>query len=197
MTAWMLTVLQKQDSLQDGIAWPFSTDPQRETAVSYNDAGEPYRRVRRRADRAPYMPRWQAGEPVFIYHPESERVVAWLTLNGPAKWNSDEELFYTDSTVEVYAPEDGPTLADIGVAEAVQGGRQRLTPSQHGAAVKALRSSPRTSSARPWKRPRREPSRAGPRRRAQARESDAAVRLHAGRQHHARRTSASASARPR
>jgi hypothetical protein len=31
----------------------------------------------------------------------------------------------------------GPTLADIGLELAVQGGRQRLTPSQHGAAARA------------------------------------------------------------
>jgi hypothetical protein len=142
MSATLVTFEQEQDSLQEGLPWRFWTEPQRETAVSYNAAGEPYHRVRRRKDGEPYTPRWQAGEAVFIYHPQSGRIVAWLTLDGPAVWNAEDELFWTDSTVEVHAPDDGPTLAAIGVAGAVQGGRQRLTPSQHGAVVKALRGSP-------------------------------------------------------
>ena len=139
---WIVTMLQEQDTLDEGMPWEFWTEPQRKTAVSYTAAGEPYHPVRRRGDNEPYTPKWQAGEDVFIYHPVSERVVAWLKLDGPAVWRQDEELFYTDSTVEVYNPYDGPTLADIGVARVVQGGRQRLTPSQHGAAVKGLRDSP-------------------------------------------------------
>lgn len=140
--ATLVTFHQKQDNLQEGLPWRFWTDPQRETAVSYNAAGEPYHRVRRRKDGQPYTPQWQAGEAVLIYHPQSGRIVASLTLDGPAVWNADDELFWTDSVVEFCAPDDGPTLADIGVAKPVQGGRQRLTPSQHGAAVKALRDSP-------------------------------------------------------
>jgi hypothetical protein len=137
MSAWLFTIVEEQDSLQTGRPWRFWTDPQRESAVSYNAAGEPYHRVRRRRDGEPYTPQWGAGEDVFIYHPASGRVVARLTLDGPAEWNEDDELFYIDSTVEDHNPE-GPTLADIGVDVAVQGGRQRLTASQHGAAVNGL-----------------------------------------------------------
>jgi hypothetical protein len=62
-------------------------------------------------------------------------------LDGPADWNDAEQLCWTESTVELYAPDDVTTLADIGVDQAVQGGRQPLTPAQHDAAVKALRES--------------------------------------------------------
>jgi len=142
MTAWLVTFRQEQNSLEDGVSWPFSTDAQRESAVSGYRGGVPYRRVRTRGDGQPYTPKWQAGEDVFIYHPASERIVAWLTLDGPAVWNADRELFLTDSTVEVHNPDDGPTLADSASPGPCRGGRQRLTPSQHGAAVKALRDSP-------------------------------------------------------
>jgi hypothetical protein len=141
MTAWLYTVLEEQDGLQEGQPWPFWTAPQRVTAVSYDDAGVQYRQVRRRGDGKPYTPQWQAGESMLIYHPNGERVIALLTLDSPAEWNEAEQRFWTKSTVELYAPDDGPTLADIDVDQAVQGGRQRLTPAQHGAAVKALRGS--------------------------------------------------------
>lgn len=141
MRAWLYTVLEEQDSLQEGQPWRFWTAPQRATAVSYDDAGLPRRQVRRRGDGKPYTPRWQAGESMLIYHPDGERVIALLTLDSAAKWDEADQLFWTESTVELYAPDDGPALADIGVDQAVQGGRQRLTPAQHGAAVKALRGS--------------------------------------------------------
>lgn len=142
MNARLYTVLEEQDSLQEGQPWRFWTEPQRVTAVSYDDAGMPSRRVRRRGDGQPYTPQWQAGESLLIYHPNAERVIALLALDSPATWNEAQQLFWTESTVELYTPDDGPTLADIGVDRAVQGGRQRLTPAQHGAAVKALRESP-------------------------------------------------------
>jgi hypothetical protein len=94
MDAWMVTFLQRQDSLYEGLPWPFWTEPPRMRAVSYNAAGEGYHRVRRRSDGEPYTRRWQAGEDVFIYHPESGRIVAWLTLDGPAVWDAEDERFY-------------------------------------------------------------------------------------------------------
>lgn len=141
MTAWLYTVLKEQDSLQEGQPWRFWTEPQRVRAVRNDDAVVPRRQVRRRGDGQPYTPQWEGSESMLIYQPDAKRVIALLTLDGPAKWNEAKQLFWTESTVELYAPDDGPTLADIGVEQAVQGGRQRLTPAQHGAAVKALRSS--------------------------------------------------------
>ena len=142
MTDRLHTVLEEQDSMQEGQPWRFWTAPQRLTGVSYDDAGVPYRPVRRRGDGQPYTPRWQAGEPMLIYCASVERVIALLRLDGPAHWNEATGLFWTESTVELFAPDDGPTLADIGVDQAVQGGRQPLTPAQYGAAVKALREFP-------------------------------------------------------
>jgi len=128
LPAWLLTIKEPQDSLVDATTWAFWTEPPRDRFTG---------QVRRRDDGEPFTPQWGDGESVFIYSPDIDRVIAWLTLEGAPKYDEADELFYINASVEIYDPA-GPTLADIGVQFAVQGGRQRLTPAQHGAAVRAL-----------------------------------------------------------
>ena len=132
MAAWLFTIEQELEGLEVGDPFNVWTDPPRLTAT-----GE----VRRRSDGDPFTPAWRVGEGVVVYHPASERCVALLTVDGPPEWNEDEELFFTDTVIQAFDPL-GPTLADIGVPMALQGGRHRLTPSQHGAASKRLRKTP-------------------------------------------------------
>lgn len=127
-SAYLFTINEKQPSLTEGLPWRFSTPPQRERAT-----GE----VRRRGDDEPYTPAWGAGDDVFINYAGFERVVAWLILDSSPKWDDENERWEINSTVHVLDP-DGPTLADIGVAKALQGGRQRLSADQRAAAVAAL-----------------------------------------------------------
>jgi hypothetical protein len=128
-TAWLLTINEWQPSLESARSWPFWILAPRD-----RDTGE----VRRRKDGQPFTPQWGDGEDVFIYYPGTGRIVAWLTLDGAPEFDEIAEEFLMDSTVNSFDPA-GPTLADIGVELAVEGGRQRLTPSQHGAAARALR----------------------------------------------------------
>lgn len=128
MTAWLLTIEQEQ-VYEVGGTFELWTDPQRDSRT--ND-------VRRRADGHPFTPAWDAPDGVVVYHPESERCVAILTVNGPPRWNEEKELFFIDTTVDGVDLADGPTLADIGVPKALQGGRHRLTPSQYAAARERL-----------------------------------------------------------
>lgn len=99
--------------------------------------------VLRRADGKPYMPRWRAGEDIAVYHSVSERVVALLTATSAPRWESTDEVIAIDAVVRAYDP-DGPTLADLGVRRAVQGGRQRLTLEQHERARSAFGLAPTT-----------------------------------------------------
>lgn len=127
-TDWLVTLNDEQPSMTEGLPWRFWWTTQRDRAT-----GE----VRRRADGKPYTPMWLPGDDVFVRYAGSDRVIAWLILDGEPEWIAEEEWFETDSTVHVLDP-DGPTLADIGIARAVQGGRQRLNADQRTAAVAAL-----------------------------------------------------------
>lgn len=139
LPAWLFTIKKRQDSLIEAATWTFWTEPQRDGRT---------RSVRRRGDEEPFTPRWGQGEDVFIYWPGAGRIIAWLTLEGAPEYDEDDELFYITASVEIYVPA-GPTLDEIGVRLAVQGGRQRLTPTQHGLAVRALRRAPGRREARP------------------------------------------------
>lgn len=138
LPGWLLTIKEPQDSLVDATTWRFWTEPQRDRLTGA---------VRRRGDEKPFTPQWGPGEDVFIYSPDAGRVIAWLTLKDAPEFDEADELFYITASVEIYDP-GGPTLAEIGVQLAVQGGRQRLTPAQHGAAVRALRQAPGQRVAR-------------------------------------------------
>lgn len=129
LPAWLFTITQPQESLVDATTWTMWTEPPRCCLT-----GE----VRRRGDREPFTPRWSEGESVFIYFPDTGRICAWLVLEATLDYDEADELFYVTASVEMYEPA-GPTLSEIGVQLAVQGGRQRLTPAQHAAAVHGLR----------------------------------------------------------
>jgi hypothetical protein len=120
VAAWLFTIQKEQDPLVEGERFELWTDAPRKKAT-----GD----VRRRSDGDPYTPWWEQGEDVSVYQPVKGRCVARLRLDGGPVWNAADELFYADSTVFA-ARDDGPTLADLGVEQAVEGGRQRLTLSQ-------------------------------------------------------------------
>lgn len=126
-TPWLLTVREEQPSLFEGPQWAFWTLPPRDRTT---------RAVRRRGAGGPFTPALSAGDEVFVHELPTGRIVAQLSVHG-LRWDNADELFKVDSTVEV-ADVGGPTLADIGVARAVQGGRQRLTTQQRDAAVEGL-----------------------------------------------------------
>ena len=138
LQAWLLTIKEPQDSLVDATTWTLWTEPHRDRLT---------RDVRRRSDDEPFTPQWGAGEDVFIYSPDTGRVIAWLTLDDAPEYDETDERFYITASVEIYDA-SGPTLAEIGVELAVQGGRQRLTPAQHGAAVRVLRQASGQRAAR-------------------------------------------------
>ena len=120
MAAWLFTIQKEQDPFLAGESFELWTEPPRTKAT-----GD----IRRRSDGDPYTPCWRQGEDVFVYQPVNGRCVARLRLDGSPLWNGADELFYTDSTVAA-ARQDGPSLADLGVEQAVEGGRQRLTSEQ-------------------------------------------------------------------
>jgi hypothetical protein len=128
MHARLFTIDQHPDSLTPGDSWSIWTEPPRLTRTG---------QLRRRSDGDPYTPAWRAGEEVICYYPTTGRCQAALEIAGPPEFRADEELWWTETTVVAFA-ERGPMLGEIGVAHAVQGGRQRLTPGQHGAARKRL-----------------------------------------------------------
>lgn len=129
MTAWLFTIKDELDDLERDRDWEFWTTARRDRATGA---------ILRRLDGEPFTPQWRAGEDVVVYHPASKRCVALFTLDGPARWDAELEEFLTATTPTNFT-RSGPTLADIGVKRAVQGGRQRLKPGPHGAAVKHFR----------------------------------------------------------
>lgn len=129
MTAWLFTIERELDYVPVGQAFDVWTEPPRLVAT-----GE----IRRRGDGNPYTPTWLAGEEVVVFHPGTGRCVALLELEGPAEWDEAKKLFFTETVITALS-RSGPTLADIGVARASQGGRERLSPSRHGAAVRHFR----------------------------------------------------------
>ncbi len=124
MAAWLFTIQKEQESFATGESFVLWTDAPRLKAT-----GE----VRRRSDGEPYTPRWEPSEDVFVYQPVKGCCVARLRLDECPKWNEKRAQFDVGSTV-VAARDDGPTLAELGVEQAVEGGRQRLTPQQAQAA---------------------------------------------------------------
>lgn len=128
MSAWLFTIEEELTRLRTGARFSLWTEPPRDATTDD---------VRRRADGDPYTPAWTSGDEIVVYQPHSGRCVAVLAVDGPPSWNAAEEVFELDTTVLGWRA-DGPSLAEIGVAKALQGGRHRLTPSQHGAARKRL-----------------------------------------------------------
>ena len=136
-TSHLLKVHEEQPSLAEGLEWPFWILPQRDKATGA---------VRRRRDDDPYTPALSDGDEVFVYHIETGRIIAQLSIHD-LRWDNADELFYVESTVDI-ADLEGPTLADIGVEKATQGARQRLTTQQRDAAVAVLENSPLGQFAR-------------------------------------------------
>lgn len=93
------------------------------------------REIRRRADGDPYTPTWDVADKAVVYYPGSERCWAVLRVSGPAEWDPQEELFFTQTRFLAINPK-GPRLADLGIVSALQGGRHRLTRQQLRAALK-------------------------------------------------------------
>ena len=90
--------------------------------------------IRRRADGDPYTPAWDIADKAVVYHPESDRCWAVLRVSGPAEWDPQEELFFTQTRILAINPR-GPRLAHLGIVSALQGGRHRLTRQQLRAAL--------------------------------------------------------------
>lgn len=126
MMCWLFTIEQELEDPDPG-AWKMWTEPPRLVAT-----GE----LRLRGDGLPYHPQWREDEKVIVYHPGSGRCVMRLTLTSRAEWDRMENVFWTDSLVQ-YFDRDGPTLDEIG-AEALQGGRHRMTADQCEAAVRLM-----------------------------------------------------------
>lgn len=139
MTAWLLTIEQEQGRLEPGQRFRLWTQPPRHAATGL---------VRRRADGEPHTPSWTDGDEVVLYRPATGRVFAILRAEGDPWWDNGDELLYLDTVVETFDFR-GPTLAEIGVEQAVQGGRQRLTPVQHGAARRRLEHVPAMNGRQP------------------------------------------------
>jgi hypothetical protein len=127
MICWLFTIEQEIEDPEPG-SWEMWTEAPRLLAT-----GE----FRLRGDGLPYHPQWREDDKVIIYHPDSGRCVMRLTLTSRAEWNTLQELFWTDSIV-VHFNRDGPTLEEIGVEAALQGGRHRLTAEQCAAAVRRM-----------------------------------------------------------
>jgi hypothetical protein len=72
---------------------------------------------------------------VVVFRPDTDCCWAVLTVDGPAVWNQNKELFFTNMTF-VAVDRRGPRLDDIGIDKALQGGRHRLTNDQLLAALK-------------------------------------------------------------
>lgn len=128
MTDWLITFHAEQPTLVDGEPWAFWVPPSRDRATGA---------VRRRGDGRPYTPAMSDGDVAYIYVSSTARIVAELIIEG-VHWDENDELFIVDSTVGVLSF-DGPGLADVGIAKAVQGGRQRISAVQRDTAAEALR----------------------------------------------------------
>src|SRR5262249_52939808 len=94
--------------------------------------------IRRRSDGDPYTPAWDIADKVVVFHPDSGRCWAILRMSGSAKWSEKEELFWTDTEV-IALKHPGPTLWEIGLDVAIQGGRHRISQTQPQAAERLLR----------------------------------------------------------
>ena len=128
MLGWLFTIEDRQGdpALRPGEGFEVWTDPPRLSATGA---------IRRRADGDPYTPAWDQGDRVVVFHPDSDRCWALLTIDGPAVWNKNKERFFTEMTFDA-VDRHGPRLKDIGVDKALQGGRHRLTNDQLVAALK-------------------------------------------------------------
>jgi len=127
-TSWLFTIEDEDQPIVVGADFSVWTTPPRTAATGL---------VRRRRDGLPYHPRWQSGDAVFVFHPGLARCVAELIVEEQAEWAAEEQLLWTPTRVAALDL-DGPTLADIGVERALQGGRHRLTAEQRDAARRRL-----------------------------------------------------------
>lgn len=84
--------------------------------------------LRLRADDQPYTPAWTPGDTVIVFHPERGRAAAVLEVSGLPHFDWRRELFWTRTRVLAEEPQDGPTLNDLQIPKALQGGRHRITP---------------------------------------------------------------------
>ena len=84
--------------------------------------------LRLRADDQPYTPAWAPGDTVVVFHPERGRVAAVLEVSGLPSFDWSRELFWTQTRVLAEDPRNGPTLSELRIPKALQGGRHRIGP---------------------------------------------------------------------
>jgi hypothetical protein len=118
---WLFTVDEPQTPVAPGKRWELWTEPPMDHAT-----GD----WRRRNDGDPFAPAWGPGDVIVTYHPDSGRCVALLDVVTDPDWRDAEGLFWLETRVRAWDDQTGPTLADIGVAKALQGGRHRLSDTQ-------------------------------------------------------------------
>ena len=132
MQGWLFTIEEWQKRAAVGDDWGLWTEPPLDQASGG---------IRRRSDGEPYTPAWKPDDCIVVYHPQSGRCVALLEVTSHPNWSEPDELFYLDTRVIVWDETGGPTLAEIGVVKALQGGRHRLNDTQLRNAQQALASS--------------------------------------------------------
>ena len=128
MQAWLFTIVEDLPVLEAESAFEIWSEPPYDVS-----SGE----VRRRSDGQPYTPAWRVGDEITVYQPGSQRCVATLRVDSEPEWVDEDDVFTLATTVVAFRA-NGPTLADVGVLKAVQGGRQRLTRQQHAAARRRI-----------------------------------------------------------
>lgn len=128
--SWLFTIEGDQDSaLKVGDGFDVWTEPPRLRRTGA---------IRRRNDGDPYTPAWDIADKVVVFHPGSGRCWAILRVSGPAEWREKEEVFWTDTEI-IALKRPGPTLSQIGINVALQGGRHRISVAQRQAAERLLR----------------------------------------------------------
>jgi hypothetical protein len=75
------------------------------------------------SDGGPYTPAWGPGDDIVMFYPESGRCFGLLDIVSEPDWQPSAEQFFLTTCVRAWNNDTGPTLADIGVLKALQGGR--------------------------------------------------------------------------